>query len=96
MNVAKRLKNNNRLDFAYAGDHPSVEAILSGLDKPGRKKGGPPPTAGVRGRATMRRATERCFDRRPVQGRHRGAWREPRRAQWSASASSPWQSDRSS
>ena len=35
----------NRVEFSYisaeAGDHPSVEAILSALDKRGRKKGGP-------------------------------------------------------
>lgn len=38
------IRPGNRVDFAYiseeAGDHPSVEAILSALDKIGRKKSG--------------------------------------------------------
>jgi hypothetical protein len=36
------LRPGNRVDFAYiskeAGDHPSVEAIISALDKVGQKK----------------------------------------------------------
>jgi hypothetical protein len=38
------IRPGNSVDFSYisaeAGDHPSVEAILSALDKRGRKKGG--------------------------------------------------------
>ena len=41
------IRPGNRVDFSYisaeAGDHPSAEAILSALDKRGRKKAGPPP-----------------------------------------------------
>jgi peroxiredoxin len=37
---------NNRVEFAYiseeAGDHPSAEAVLSALDKIGRRKSGAP------------------------------------------------------
>jgi len=40
------IRPGNRVDFSYisaeAGDHPSAEAILSALDKRGRKKGGRP------------------------------------------------------
>ena len=40
------IRPGNRVDFSYiseeAGDHPSAEAILSALDKLGRKKGGRP------------------------------------------------------
>ena len=44
------IRPRNRVDFSYvsgeAGDHPSAEAILSALDKRGRKKGGPPQALG--------------------------------------------------
>ena len=44
------IRPGNRVDFSYvsdeAGDHPSAEAILSALDKRGRKKGGPPQVLG--------------------------------------------------
>lgn len=44
------IRPGNRVDFAYvsaeAGDHPSAEAILSALDKLGRKRGGPPQVLG--------------------------------------------------
>ena len=40
------IRPGNRVDFSYisaeAGDHPSAEAILSALDKRGRKKSGRP------------------------------------------------------
>ena len=39
------IRPGNRVDFSYiseeAGDHPSVEAIISALDKVGRRKSGP-------------------------------------------------------
>ena len=38
------IRPGNRVDFSYiseeAGDHPSVEAIISALDKVGRRKSG--------------------------------------------------------
>ena len=41
------IRPGSRVDFAYiseeAGDHPSAQAILSALDKSGRKKSGAPP-----------------------------------------------------
>jgi len=44
------IRPGNSVDVSYisaeAGDHPSAEAILSALDKRGRKKGGPPQVLG--------------------------------------------------